>query len=72
MLKVNNRNTTTRCEICSIFTIKTLERRRTTIGELSLWPCANDRDQKSDPCLSLVIPLFFNGFERKLKKRHSK
>ena len=27
LLKVNNRNTRTRCEICSKLTIKTLERR---------------------------------------------
>ena len=27
MLKVNNRNTSTRCEICSKLTVKTLERR---------------------------------------------
>ena len=72
MLKVNNRNTTTRCEIFSMLTIKTREQCRATIGELSLRPCANDREEKSDPCLSLVIPLFFNGFERKLKKLHSK
>ena len=28
LLKVNNRNTRTRCEICSMLTIKTPERRR--------------------------------------------
>ena len=41
LLKVNNRNTRTRCEICSKLTIKTPERRRTSsrkmsVGQISL------------------------------------
>ena len=35
LLKVNNRNTRTRCEICSKLTIKTLERRSTLLA--SFW-----------------------------------
>ena len=34
LLKVNNRNTRARCEICSKLTIKTPERRQ--------WPCSSD------------------------------
>ena len=37
MFKVNNRNTRTRCEICSKLTIKTLERRYFLLT--SQWTC---------------------------------
>ena len=37
MFKVNNRNTRTRCEICSKLTIKTPERRYCENGKDSEW-----------------------------------
>ena len=37
LLKVNNRNTRTRCEICLKLTIKIPERRQTTVSASSVW-----------------------------------
>ena len=52
VFKVNNRNTRTRCEICSKLTIKTPERRQCRLGNLPRYKKTFNKDTTSNTKLT--------------------